>query len=379
MLRIGIVAGEASGDFLGAGLIGAIRARYPDAVIEGIGGPQMIAAGCVSHYPMERLAVMGLTETFGRLPELMWQRRRLARYFLANRPNIFIGVDSPDYNLVLERRLKAGGIPTVQYVSPQVWAWRRYRVRKIAASTNMVLALFPFEADFYRGHGVPVRFVGHPLADLIPLHVECYAARARLDLPREGEIIALLAGSRVSEVRFLAGTMIKTARWLLARRPSLRFTAPMVAGSPRELFERALAREGRDLPITLVDGQSREVMAAADVVLLASGTAALEATLLQRPIVVTYQVSPMSYFILNLLVKVDHVSIPNLLVGRELVPELMQGDAVPEKLGMAVLRYLQEPELLNEIRTEFTRLHAVLRQDANERAAEAVLELIEKG
>lgn len=376
MLRIGMVAGEASGDVLGGGLVRALRLRQPNAVVEGIGGARMMAAGCVSHYPMERLSVMGLLETAGRIPELVLQRRRLARRLLSWRPDLFIGIDSPDYNLALERRLRVAGIPTVHYVSPSVWAWRRYRLRRIARSTDLVLTLFPFEAAFYHEHGVPARFVGHPIADGIAMQPDRDAARDALGLPAKAEIVALLPGSRSSEVRLLAGPMLRAARWLAQRRPGLRFVTPLASRETRVLFETAISRLGAELPLARVDGRSLEVLAASDVVLVASGTAALEAMLSKRPMVVTYRLSPLTAWIVARLLTVDLYSLPNLLAGRRLVPELIQDEAVAEKLGAAVLDCLEHPERLSEQLAEFTRLHQVLRRGASERAAEAVLELV---
>jgi len=375
-LRIGVVAGEASGDLLGAGLIGALRARHPEAQIQGICGPRMLDAGCLSHYPMERLSVMGLFEVVGRLPELVRQRRALARTLRAWRPHVFVGVDSPDYNLGLEGRLKAAGIPTVHYVSPSVWAWRQYRLGKIAAVTDLVLALFPFEADFYRRHRIPVEFVGHPLADAVTLETDRGAARMGLGIAAEGEVVALLPGSRGSEVGRLAEPMLGAAQWLLQRRPGLRFVVPLVSTATRRLFRDALGRVGGSLPLTEVEGRSREAMAASDVVLLASGTATLEAMLIRRPMVVTYRVTPMTAWVARRLVTVQHYAIPNLLAGRNLVPELIQEQAVPEHLGAAVLQYLEEPGGARAVMDEFTRLHRLLRRGASDRAAEAVLGLI---
>lgn len=373
-MRIGMVAGEASGDLLGAALIDAIRQRHPGARFEGIAGPGMQAAGCRSLYPMERLSVMGLAEVLGRLPELLLQRRRLARHFLDNPPDVFVGVDAPDYNLALERRLKQGGIPCVHYVSPSVWAWRGYRLPRIARSTDHMLALFPFEADYYHQHQVPVTFVGHPLADMIPMEPDLQAARVEIGLPLDGEFVALLPGSRAAEVRLLAGPMVEAAHWLLQRRPGVRFIVSLVNETTGQLFDEALAHVP-DLPVHRVEGGGRRVLAAADVALLASGTAALEALLLKRPMVVTYRVKPLTYWIARRLVRVDRYSLPNLLAGHDLIPELIQDQARPEAMGAAVLRYLEDPELARTLQEEARRLHGKLKRDASQRAAEAVLEL----
>lgn len=375
-LRFGVVAGEASGDLLGAGLISAIKQRYPDAIFEGIAGPQMMAAGATSLFPMDRLSVMGIVEVLGRYRELLGIRRRLAEHFRQNPPDAFIGIDAPDFTLGLERQLRQAGIKTVHYVSPSVWAWRQRRVKKIAHSTDLMLTLFPFEAGFYQQHQVPVRFVGHPLADTIPMAVDKTAARQALSLPADREILALLPGSRSNELHYLADTFIETARWLRQQRPNLEIVVPLANVQRREQFEQALAKSPAAPSMVLVDGQSREVMAAADVVLLASGTAALEAMLLKRPMVVAYKLAPLTYWIAKRLVKVENVSLPNLLANETLVPELIQHEATPEKLGQAVLQYFENPDLTANVNQRFNDIHRVLRQDASRQAADAVLALV---
>ncbi|MBI3775743.1 MAG: lipid-A-disaccharide synthase, partial [Gammaproteobacteria bacterium] len=269
-LRIGIVAGEASGDLLAASLMQAIQARAPGVEFEGIAGPRMQQQGCRALYPSEKLAVMGLTEVLGRLRELLGIRRDVARHFIANPPDVFIGVDAPDFNLGLERKLKARGIPAVHFVSPSVWAWRKYRVKKIARSTDLVLCLFPFEKQFYAQHSVAARYVGHPLADMIPLENDKRAARVKLGLAPEGDLIAILPGSRRMEVQNLGPEFVRTAAWIQQRRPDARFITPMASAKTRALFHEILAQHQGELPLMLVDGQSHDVMAAADVVLLAS-------------------------------------------------------------------------------------------------------------
>ncbi|NOX76001.1 MAG: lipid-A-disaccharide synthase [Gammaproteobacteria bacterium] len=377
-LRIGIVAGEASGDLLGAGLINAIRQRYPTAQIEGIAGPEMIAAGARSLFAMDRLSVMGIVEVLGRYRELLGIRRQLVEHFKDNPPDVFIGIDAPDFTLGLERQLRDVGIKTVHYVSPSVWAWRQGRVKKIARSTDLMLTLFPFENDIYQRHHVPVRFVGHPLADSIPLTVDRIAARQALSLPAEAEILALLPGSRSNELKYLADTFIDTVRWLRERRPGLVVVVPLANAARRQQFEAALARIDNAPELRLVDGQSREVMAAANAVLLASGTAALEAMLLKRPMVVAYRLATLSYWLVKRLVRVSNYSLPNLLAGETLVPELIQHDASPEKLGAAVLEFLQNPEVAEQVHRRFDEIHRQLRLGASEQAADAVLALLEK-
>jgi len=375
-MRIGIVAGEASGDLLGAGLIKAIRRRYPHAEFEGIAGPQMMEAGATSLFPMERLSVMGFSEVIGRLRELLAIRRRLAAHFMQNPPDVFVGIDAPDFTLGLERRLHKAGIKTVHYVSPSVWAWRQRRVRKIVKSTDLMLTLFPFEAEFYREHRMPVRFVGHPLADLVPLQPDRAAARRALDLPVEGEVLALLPGSRSTELRFLAATFIDTARWLKLHRPDLHVVVPLASRERRIQFQSILASALEPPPMTLVDGRAREVMTAADVVLLASGTASLEAMLLKRPMVVAYRMAPFSYWLAKRLLKVKSVSLPNLLADDILVPELLQDEATADQLGQAVLYYFENPQATAEVMERFKEIHHELRQDASRQAARAVMELI---
>ncbi|HKJ10567.1 MAG TPA: lipid-A-disaccharide synthase, partial [Gammaproteobacteria bacterium] len=333
MIRIGIVAGEPSGDLLAADLMRAVHERVPDAVFEGVAGPRMIEAGCRALYPLERLSVMGLVEPLKHLPGLLKMRRGLRRHFMAERPDLFIGVDAPDFNLSLEASLKAAGIPTVHYVSPSVWAWRRYRLHKIARAVDRMLTLFPFEADFYREHGVRVSFVGHPLADLIPADIDSRAARRDLGLAEQGPLIALLPGSRESEVARLAQPFVETAAWCLKRRPELRFVAAFASAATRQLFEQAQARWAPSLPITLIDGRSREAMCAADAVLLASGTATLEALLLKRPMVVAYRLAPLTYWLARRLVRTRYYSLPNLLAGRRLVPEITQHEVIADVLG----------------------------------------------
>jgi lipid-A-disaccharide synthase len=374
-LRIGLIAGEASGDNLGAGLIRAIRARVPDASFEGVAGPRMIAEGCRALYPAERLAIMGVAEVLTHYRGLRAMRGDLVRHFTEDPPAVLIGIDAPEFNLGLEARVKASGVRTVHYVSPQVWAWRRGRLRTISRSVDLMLTLFPFEAAFYEEHGVPVRFVGHPLADAIPMESDRGAARAALGLPVDAPLIALLPGSRVNEVKRLAEVFLRTARWCLERRPDLHFVAPMAGPETRRLFEEALERE--PVPtLRLCDGRSHEVMTAADAILLASGTATLEAMLLKRPMVVAYRMARLSYWLARRLLYVDRYAIPNLLAGDRLVPEFIQDDVRPEAMGARLLEYIEQPALADAANARFAQLHAELRQGADERAAEAVLQLI---
>ena len=375
-MRVGIVAGEASGDRLAAGLIRALKHVQPDLTVEGIAGPLMVEAGCRSLFPMERLSVMGLVEVLGRYRELLGVRRQVREFFLANPPDVFIGVDAPDFNLGLEAALRRRGIPTVHYVSPAVWAWREYRVRKIARACDLMLTVFPFEESFYRRHHVNATFVGHSLADEIPLTTDQAAARRDLGLPVEGELVALLPGSRANELHYHVKPFIDAALWIEQRRPGVRFAVPLVNDAARQIFEEARKSLAPALPMALFDGRSHEVMAASDVVLMASGTAALEAMLLKRPMVVAYRMAPVTYYLLKLMVRLPYVSLPNLLAGHRLVPEFIQQEMTPAALGSQVLEWLGSPEAVKTLQREFASLHTGLRREASNAAARAVLELI---
>ncbi|MFV3089317.1 lipid-A-disaccharide synthase [Pseudomonas sp. GW6] len=369
-IRVALVAGEASGDILGSGLMQAIKQRYPDAEFIGVGGARMEAEGLKSYFPMERLAVMGLVEVLGRLFELLGRRRQLARDLIAAQPDVFIGIDAPDFNLGLELKLRRAGIKTVHYVSPSVWAWRQKRVLKIREACDLMLTLFPFEAQFYDEHQVPVRFVGHPLADAIPQQADRAAARGALDLPQDEPVVALMPGSRGGEVARLGELFLEAAIRLRALRPGVRFLLPCATPERREQLEQMLA--GRDLPLTLLNGRSHEALAACDAVLIASGTATLEALLYKRPMVVAYRVAPLTYRILKRLVKSPYISLPNLLAERLLVPELIQDAATPEALAQAVAPLIDG----GQVQTEgFDVIHRALRRDASQSAADAVLKL----
>lgn len=372
-LRVALVAGEASGDILGSGLMQALKQRHPDIEFIGVGGPLMQAEGLQSHFPMERLAVMGLVEVLGRLRELLRRRKDLVQMLIAARPDVFIGIDAPDFNLNIELKLRGAGIRTVHYVSPSVWAWRQKRVLKIKDACDLMLALFPFEARFYEEHAVPVRFVGHPLANTIPLEADRTGARERLGLPQSASVVALLPGSRGGEVGRLGTLFLDTAQRLLQERPGLRFVLPCASPERRTQIEEMLA--GRDLPVQLLDGASHEALAACDAVLIASGTATLEALLYKRPMVVAYKVAPLTYRILKRLVKSAYISLPNLMAGRLLVPELIQEAATPDALAQTLLPLLDDGRAQTEY---FDAIHRALRQDASAQAAEAVLALVEK-
>lgn len=374
-LRIGIVAGEASGDILGAGLIQALRESAGRPLeFAGVGGPRMLAEGFHSRFELDRLAVMGLVEPLKRLPELLSMRAQLRRYFLEWRADLVIGIDSPDFNLGLELWLRERGIRTAHYVSPSVWAWRQGRIHKIKRAVDLMLALFPFEERFYREHGVPVACVGHPLADQLPLTTDTAAARAELNIAPAQPVVALLPGSRGGEVSQLGGAFFDTAAWLLERRPELQFLVPAANPARRHQLEALLA--GRDLPLRLLDGQSQLAMAAADAVLMASGTTTLEALLLKKPMVVAYRMGRWSYALLSKLVKAPFISLPNLLAQRALVPECLQDDVQPAVLGPLLLEQLDNATRRAQLENEFLAIHQSLRRDASARAAAALLALI---
>ena len=374
-LRIGIVAGEASGDNIAAGLIEAIREQVPEALFEGVAGPRMQAAGCTSLFAMERLSVMGLTEVLRHLPGLLSMRRALRRHFTAHPPDLFIGVDAPDFNLALERALKQRGIRTLHYVSPSVWAWRQYRVRKIAASVDCILTLFPFEERFYHEQRVPAHFVGHPLADRVADEVDQAMARRQLGITHAGPLVALLPGSRVGEVSRLAVPFLQAAAWCRERRSDLHFVVPLASEPCRAVFESALAEMRAPPPVTLLAGQGLEAMAAADVVLLASGTATLECLLLRRPMVVAYRLSALTYQLARWLVTAPFFSLPNLLAGKPLVREFIQHEVTGENLGRELLTLVENPVRAGELAREFGAIHRELRCDASRTAARIVLQL----
>ncbi|MCY0964105.1 lipid-A-disaccharide synthase [Parathalassolituus penaei] len=377
MTRIAIVAGETSGDMLGAGLIAALRKRFPDAEFEGIGGPLMQAQGFESLFPMERLAVMGLVEVLGRLFELLSIRKQLIRRWLENPPDVMIGIDAPDFNLTLEESLRAKGVRTVHYVSPSVWAWREKRVLKIERAVDLMLTLFPFEARFYEQHKVPVRFVGHHLADKIALETPKRPARGSLDLDSEGPLVCLMPGSRGSEVGRLGSLFLETAQLMLQKRPDLQFVIPAANAERMTQLQGLLDAVPYPLPVKLVQGQSHTCMAAADAILLASGTATLEAMLLKRPMVVSYKVAPLTYHILKRLVRQPWVSLPNLLAGRELVPEVLQDEATPSRLSALMLSRLEDSDSMNQLHETFLFIHRQLQRHADEEAAKAIAGLIQ--
>jgi lipid-A-disaccharide synthase len=376
-LSIGFVAGEHSGDTLGAALITALKERVPGVRCFGVAGPKMIAAGCEAWAGAEELAVMGLAEVLRHLPRLLRLRRSLLGRFAAARPDVFVGIDSPEFNLPLARALKQRGVRTVQYVSPQVWAWRQGRVRTIGTACDLVLCLLPFETDFYARHGVAAEFVGHPLADQIPLAVDRAGARRALALEADAPYVALLPGSRIGEVSRLAAPFAAAAAHIGARRPGYRFIAPMASAAVRAQFLAAIAHVPNVPEIRILDGHAQQALAAADGVLVASGTATLETLLSGRPMVVAYRVSPVTAFLLRSVgvVKVPYFSQPNLLAGRRLVPEFLQEAVQGAALGEALLGELENSAHVRELQAEFSRIHELLRRGGAGLAASAILRI----
>jgi len=378
LLRVGIVANEVSGDMLGAGLMRELKARIPNVIFEGIAGPRMQAVGCTTLFPMEKLSVMGLVEVVSHLPEVLSIRRSVRSHFLKNPPDIFIGIDGPDFNLSLERDLKKVGITTVHYVCPSVWAWRSGRVNKIRQSVDMVLSLFPFEKEFLEKHSVPAVHVGHPLADEIPMELDQQGARERLGLDSGSRVIALLPGSRGSEVSSLSEDFIRAAIYCRKSDPKMQFVAPLVNSRIRGMFEEILNRVAPNLHITLVDGNARDVLQSSDAVLVASGTATLEALLLKRPMVIAYRLHWLTHWIFTTfkLIKSPFISLANMLAGKEIAPELLQDSVQPQVLAEALIAVLEAEEKSGAVREVGYKVHQELRLDASSRAAEAVLGLI---
>ncbi len=371
--RIAVVAGEASGDLLGSQLILALKKRLPHAEFFGIAGPKMQSAGCTTVVPMEKLAVRGYLEVIRHLPELLRIRRQLKKQLLANKPDLFIGIDAPDFNFSLEKALKQAGVPTIHYVGPSVWAWRSERLKKIGQCVSHMLLLFPFEEQIYRDARIPASYVGHPLAEIFPAEPNQLAVREALEIPDQRAVFTLLPGSRQSEVEMLATLFVETAQKLFERYPNALFLVPFVTRETRLLFERAIWKQGaQELPFRLMFGHAHEAMQAADVILLASGTATLEAMLARRPMVVTYRLSPLTYRIVKRKLRLPYVSLPNVLAGQFIVPELLQDDATSDNLAQAMANLFDDKRLSNALSARFADLHHSLRCDAAERAADAV-------
>ena len=378
LLRVGMVAGEASGDQLGAHLIAALKARGRPLEFAGIGGPRMIAEGFESHYPMEKLSVRGYAEVLRSYTEIMGIRRRLAKAMIRERPDLFIGVDSGDFNLGLERRLKDAGIPTIHYVSPSVWAWRRGRIKKVARAVNRILVMFPFEKPIYEKAGIPVSYVGHPLADVIPLQPKKEEARAALRLPSGKLIVALLPGSRRSELHYMANVFVLAAHRFRQEIHDVHFVCPTVTRATRDLFERAVhVNQRTDLPLTLLFGHSHEALAAADLALVASGTATLETALFKTPMVIAYRQSPITWRLQRSMLYLPYVGMPNILAGERLVPELLQDDATPAALSAALVALWRDKPARERQVARFHEFHHLLRQNTADKAADAVLGVLE--
>lgn len=374
--RFAIVAGEDSGDILGADLIRALKARYPNAIFEGIGGRRMIDEGLISFFPIERLSVMGIFEPLKRLPELIRIYNHVKNYVLKQRPDVFIGVDAPDFNLRLEKDLKSKGIKTVHYVSPTVWAWRKGRIKGIKRAVDLMLGLFPFEKEIYKENQIPMEYVGHPLADSISFTTCQNEAKRKLNLHVDKKYIALLPGSRRQELDYLLIPFIETAKWLKEKDPSLEFITACV-NEERELqWKKAL--QHYDIKVHLFLNRSVEVMGASEAILLASGTASLQAMLVKRPTVVAYKMSPLTYWIAKRIINVPYISLPNLLANQALMPEYIQDDVLPEKMGEKLLQYLTDFDRNQTIIKEFERLHTVLRKNAGQSAASAIDALIKE-
>lgn len=375
-IRIGIVAGEISGDILGASFIKSIKKRYPNAIFEGIGGPQMIEQGCVSLFDMEELSVMGLVEVFSRLRRLFAIKRCLFEHFTTNPPDVFVGIDAPDFNLRLERQLKEAGIKTVQYVSPSIWAWRQKRIFKVAEATNLVLALLPFEKEFYDKYDFPCDFVGHTLADQIQPDMSKEDARKQLSLQHDVKYLALMPGSRGSELKYNSQMYLEAALSLKERYPALHFVIPLVNEKRKAQFLAAKELYAPHLEIDIIDGQSRDVMAASDVIMLASGTATLEGLLVNRPMLVVHKIHWLTYKIFKPMMKVKHYSLPNLLAKEELIVELIQDDATNDNIVREASKLLDSNN--KQMLDSFSQLQQLLKCDASERAADSVLGLIER-
>jgi lipid-A-disaccharide synthase len=379
-LRIAMVAGEASGDTLGSHLMTALREHVKDVEFVGIGGPKMLTAGFDSWVQQEKLAVRGLVEVLRHFREIKSIRDALAKRLLADPPTLFIGIDAPDFNLGLERRLKSAGVTTVHYVSPTIWAWRPARISQIREAVSHMLVLFPFEEPLYRAAGIPVTFVGHPLADAIAEDNDRTAMRAQLRLPADGRVIALLPGSRQSELQYLSDLFIATAKLILHSQPKCRFLIPLATRETREMFEAALYRnQAIDLPFTSLFGHAQDAIVAADAVLVASGTATLETALLQRPMIIAYRLSPVTFAIARRMVRTPWVGLPNILAGEFVVPEFLQDDASAENLAQAMLNLLADDYVLKQLPQKFAHLRGQLKRNAAAQAATALLPLLGAG
>jgi lipid-A-disaccharide synthase len=377
-VRIAMVAGEASGDLLGSHLIAALKTQLPDAVFYGIGGPKMQGQGFDSWWPMEKLSVMGYWDALKHYREIAGIRRQLKRRLLDLKPDIFIGIDAPDFNLGLETDLKSAGVRTIHYVSPSIWAWRGGRIKKIGRAVNRLLALFPMEPQLYEKERIPVTYVGHPLADIIPLQTSKQAVREKLSLPRDYPVFALLPGSRKGELEMMAETFVETAKIIRERfLPTAIFVVPLTTRETRLQFEMAIyQKQAGDVPFRLLFGHAQDALGAADVSLVASGTATLEAALLKRPMVITYKIAKFSYWLMKRMAYLPFVGLPNILAGRFVVPEILQDQATPENLAEALVKLYQDKDNAAAVEETFTDIHLQLRQNTAEKAARAVIECL---
>ncbi len=377
-VRIAVVAGEASGDLLASHLIGALKKHLPDAVFYGIGGPKMQAQGFDAWWPMDKLSVMGYWDALKHYREIAGIRRQLKKRLLELRPDVFIGVDAPDFNLGLEADLKAAGVRTIHYVSPSIWAWRGGRIKKIARAVNRVLALFPMEPPLYEKERIPVTYVGHPLADIIPLETSKLAVREKLSLPRDYPVFGMLPGSRRGELEMMADTFVQTARIIRERfLPQAIFVVPLATRETRLQFEAAIYRQqAGDVPFRLLFGHAQDALGAADVSLVASGTATLEAALIKRPMVITYKIAKFSYWLMKRMAYLPYVGLPNVLAGRFVVPEIIQDEATPENLAEALVKLYADKGNAEAVEEAFTDIHLQLRQNTAEKAARAVIECL---
>ncbi len=383
MITVGIVVGEASGDLIGSHLIQALRARQPDIRFIGIAGPKMMTAGARSYFPMEKLSVHGYVDALKRLRELVGIRRNVFKTLLNEKIDVFIGIDAPDFNLTLERKFKRKGIPVIHYVGPSIWAWRKERIHKIKKCVDHILVLFPFEPAIYEAENIPVTYVGHPLGDMLPMEVDQLKARKQLKLPQEALLIALLPGSRESEVKSHAILFVEAAKEIYDREPGAHFVVPFISRETMQHFQEVVFHmnslmDNDALPITLMFGHSHEAMQAADAVILASGTATLEAALLKKPMVITYQMPFLNWQILKRMRLSKHIGLPNILVNERLVPELIQDDATPANITNALFNMLNDSVFLLQLKRKFSKLHQVLKQNAGEQAANVVLKHVNK-
>lgn len=383
MITVGIVVGEASGDLIGSHLIQALRTRHPDIRFIGIAGPKMMTAGARSYFPMEKLSVHGYIDAFKRLRELIGIRRSVFKTLLKENIDVFIGIDAPDFNLSLERKFKKKGIPAIHYVGPSIWAWRKERIHKIKKCVDHILVLFPFEPSIYEAENIPVTYVGHPLGDMLPIEVDQLKARKQLKLPQNALLIAMLPGSRESEVKHHAILFVEAAKMIYDRDPDVHFVVPFISRDTMLHFQDVVFHmnslmENDALPIKLMFGHSHEAMQAADAVILASGTATLEAALLKKPMVITYQMPFLNWQILKRMRLSKHIGLPNILVNERLVPELIQDEATPENITNALFNMLNDSVFLLNLKRKFNKLHQVLKQNAGERAANVILKHVHK-